>query len=126
MLNIRKTVITCLAAVSLVYCGSSEVREDLPIQIPDDIDSSNAGKNVAEAQKELEQLKSQKLNEVAATEMLKAEEFVNTARKHLSEEEEIPAYFAAGKAKAYMRLAKDIKVMKTMDKRAEDAKKELK
>ena len=57
MLNFKRIIFLCFAAGMLTFCGSSEVREELPIHVPEEIDAGEAGKNVAEAQKELEKLK---------------------------------------------------------------------
>lgn len=110
----------------MVHCGSSEVREDLPIQIPEDIDTSQANQMVSNAQKMLEKAKAEKVNEAAPTEVLKAEQYVNAARKNLNEEEEVPAYFAAGKAIAYLKLAKNIQQLKNTEKKAKAVEAELK
>lgn len=126
--NMKKviSILVLLAAIFVVNCGSSEVREDLPIQIPEDIDTSQANQMVNNAQKMLDKAKADKVNEYAAEEILKAEQYINTARRALNEEEEVPAYFAAGKGIAYIKLARNIEALKKAQKHAKQVEAELK
>lgn len=116
-----------IATVLLGFnCGGTQVREDIPIQIPEDIDSSEAKNIVSEAQKDFDTLKNDKVNETSPEEYMKAEEYLKTARKFLNEEEEKQAYFAAGKARAYIALARITSIKKAADKKAKETAAELK
>lgn len=114
------------AMVWLWACGSSEVRSDIPIQAPEKITLKMAQKEVNEAQEELEKERLEKLADYAPQEFVKAEQLVKEARTQINEENEEPAYYAAAKAKAYLRLARAKKELEVTRNQQKSLSEELK
>ncbi len=110
----------------LAACGSSEVRSDIPIRVPDSINLKMAQKEVNEAQEELEREKLEKLADYAPQEFVKAEQFIKDARTQLNDENEEPAYYSAAKGRAYLRLARSKKELEIARNQQKSLEEELK